>query len=107
MKQEINSSAFIDAFHAYNRYDQFGYEALNALYDYFEELDPNMELDVISICCDYSVDSWEDIAANYGVDIEGLDDGEAIDKVRDYLNDNTIIVAELKSPGMFVYCTSF
>ena len=107
MKKEINSSAFIDEFHAYKRYDQFGYEALNALYDYFEEIDPDMELDVIAICCEYSVDSWEDIASNYDIDVEGLDESEAIDAVRDYLERNTTIVAELKSPGMFVYCTAF
>lgn len=107
MKQEINSSAFIDAFHAHGRYDQFGYEALNALYEYFEEVSPDMELDVIAICCEYSVDSWEDIADNYSIDIAGLDEDDAIEAVRDYLNNNTSIVAELKSPGMFVYCSAF
>ena len=68
MKQTVNFSAFCDAFHAYNRYDQFGYDALKVLFDYLEELEEDtgneMELDVIALCCDYSVDSWQDIASN-------------------------------------------
>ena len=112
MQKTITSYDFEQEFRNADRYDQFGYEALYALYDYFEELDPNMELDVISICCDYSVDSWQDIAEQYSIDItdsEGnaMDEDDAIDAVRDYLNNNTCIVAELKSPGMFVYCSAF
>jgi len=71
MKQTINQSQFIDAFHNFNRYDQFGYEALCSLFDYLEDMDEDMELDVIALCCDYSVDAVEDIADNYSIDIEG------------------------------------
>jgi hypothetical protein len=75
MKTTVNQSAFIDAFHAYDRYDQFGYAALSSLFDYLEGLENDtgeeLELDVIAICCDYSVDTVEDIASNYSIDIEG------------------------------------
>jgi hypothetical protein len=107
MIKQINSNDFIDAFHSYNRYDQFGYEALNALYDYLEECDPSMELDVIAICCDYSVDSWQDIASNYSIDVDNMDEDDAIEAVREFLENETTIVAELKTPGMFVYCSAF
>ena len=47
MKITIDSaSQFRDAFHRANRGTQFSYEALGLLFDYFEECDPDMELDV-------------------------------------------------------------
>ena len=75
MKTTVNQSAFIDAFHNFDRYDQFGYAALSSLFDYLEQLEDDtgeeIELDVIALCCDYSVDTVEDIASNYSIDIEG------------------------------------
>lgn len=53
MLQVVTKSAFIDAFMSL-RPDNFTNDALSALYDYFEEIDPGMYLDVIAICCDYS-----------------------------------------------------
>ena len=110
MKQTIGFSQFVDAFHAYDRYAQFGYEALQVLFDYLEELESDtgeeLELDVIALCCDYSVDSVDDIAANYSIDLSDCaDDDEKRDAVRDYLQDNTSICGET-SDG-FVYCQSF
>jgi hypothetical protein len=58
MKQTIGFTQFSDAFRAYDRYDQFGYDALKALFDYLEELEQDigeeMELDVIALCCDWT-----------------------------------------------------
>ena len=106
MIQTINCGEFMQAFHRFDRYTQFGYEALTALYEYFEEVAPDMELDVIAICCDYSHDSAEDIAENYGIDITDCADDEEIEEtVRDWLNENTSIVGETSSG--FVYCTAF
>ena len=69
MKQTINASAFIDAFHAFKRYDQFGYEALEILFSYLDELERDtgeeLELDVIAICCEYAEATPEGIANNY------------------------------------------
>jgi len=57
MKKTINECEFIDAFKNL-RPDNFSYEGLEALYDYLIELEEDIgkeiELDVISICCDYS-----------------------------------------------------
>ena len=69
------------------------------LYEYFEDIDPDMELDVIAICCDYSEDDWADIADNYGIEYENDTDG--LDAVRDYLQENTTLVGETSSG--FVY----
>ena len=116
MKQTINASAFIDAFHAFKRYDQFGYEALQILFSYLEELEQDtgeeLELDVIAICCDYSTDTWQDIAEQYDVDLSDCEDDDArIEAVTSYLQDNTSICGSYSvtdaSVTHFVYCNAF
>ena len=110
MKTTVNQSEFIDAFHRYDRYDQFGYDALCSLFDYLEQMEDDcgeeMELDVIALCCDYSVDSVADIASNYSIDIDGLDDDEAQEAVLEYLQDNTTVVDE-DCNGKILYCSAF
>ncbi len=111
MKQTIDQSLFIDAFRNYDRYNQFGYSALCSLFDYFEELEQDsgeeMELDVITICCEYSADSVEDIANNYDIDLsECEDDDEKRETVLEYLNDNTSVV-DSDCDGQIVYCSAF
>lgn len=117
MKTSVNFSDFVEAFRRYDRYDQFGHDALKIIFDYLEEYENDagkeMELDVIAICCDYSVDSPEDIAQNYSIaiaqnysiDIEDLDEDELEDAVEEFLNDNTIILG--KCEDGFVYCSAF
>lgn len=107
MKLSIDTaSQFRNEFVAYNR-DNFSCEGYELLFDYFEDIDPDMVLDVISICCDYSEDTVSDIARNYSIDLSHLDpedddyEEQCIDAVRDYLNENTTLVGET-STG-FVY----
>lgn len=81
MYQTVNTvSNFRDEFRACGRADQFSYEALGLLFDYLEayEMDTGeeIELDVVSICCDYSEDSPENIRDQYA--IEGDDEAEVI-----------------------------
>ncbi len=110
MKTTVNQSEFIDAFHRYDRYDQFGYDALVSLFDYMEQLEEDtgeeMELDVIALCCDYSVDSVADIAENYSIYIADMDDDEARSAVLEYLQDNTSVVDE-DCGGQILYCSAF
>lgn len=110
MKTTVSNSDFVDAFRRYDRYDQFGYDALCSLFDYLENLEDEtgeeMELDVIELCCDYSVDSVEDIASSYDIDIEGMDDDEARDAVLEYLNDHTSVV-DPDCNGQILYCSAF
>lgn len=66
MKSTIeNASQFRDAFHRAGRGTQFSYEALGMLFDYFEECDPDMELDVIAICCEYCEMSEDELCEQY------------------------------------------
>ena len=110
MKTTVNQSEFIDAFHRYDRYEQFGYDALVSLFDYIEQFEQDsgeeMELDVIALCCDYSVDSVADIASNYSIDIDGMEDGEAREAVVEYLQENTTVVDE-DCNGSILYCSAF
>ena len=58
MKRNVTEHDFTEAFRDYGRNDQFSYEGLKALYEWFEEYEEDtgeeIELDVIGICCDFS-----------------------------------------------------
>jgi hypothetical protein len=105
MKTTVSKYDFERAFVDADRKENFSYEALGLLFDYFEsyeeETGQEIELDVIAICCEYNEDTIEDIARNYSIDVEGMDEDEKIDAVRDYLNDNTMLVGETATG--FVY----
>lgn len=103
MKQTINFQDFRDAFRRMDRQDNFSYEGQRVLFDYLEDIDPDWELDVIALCCEFTEDSPEDIAANYDIDITSADgDTDAINAiVREYLEENTSIIGE--TPHGFVY----
>jgi len=70
-----NASQFRDRFEHCGRGNQFSYEALGLLFDYLEDIDPDYDLDVIAICCEYSEDSVSNIARNYGIDLSECSDG--------------------------------
>ena len=53
MKQTVNQWDFMEAFRKMDR-DYYTYEAYQALFDWYEKSDPNYELDVIAICCDWT-----------------------------------------------------
>jgi hypothetical protein len=105
MKTTVSKHDFIDAFRAYDRLDNFSFEALDLLFAYFEEYEESageeIELDVVAICCEYNESDADDIIADYRIDVEGMDDDEKIDAVREYLQDNTQLVGETASG--FVY----
>jgi hypothetical protein len=112
MYQTVNFSAFVDAFRAQGREDQFSYEAKRLMFDHLEEVDPDHELDVIAICCAYSEDFPETIARSYSIDLNGQDPenesyGEACTgEVIDWLQENTIVIG-VTSVGAVVYCSEF
>ena len=103
MKQTIDTaSQFRTAFYQQGRGDQFSYEALGLLFDYLEELDPDAELDVVAICCEYYENTPETIAQDYSINIEGLEETEIIHIVTEYLQENTFIVGTTDT-GSIVY----
>ena len=102
MKKTISLSDFRDAFRDYDRKDNFSYEGLKLLYDMFEETDPEMELDVIAICCDYYENDIETIASEYNINLDDIEDeDEKKEIVKEYLEEHTFLVGE--TPEGFVY----
>lgn len=70
---------FREAFSHCDRKDNFSYDGLEVLFDYLEEVSDccniNIELDVISICCDYTESTITEALARYNLDsLEDLED---------------------------------
>jgi hypothetical protein len=104
MKTTISIYDFRDAFHQCGRGDQFSYDGLRVLFEALEQYEDDtgseVELDVIALCCEYSEDTPEEIAQNYGIDLE--DDGNELNNVLDYLHDHTMVCGVTKD-GSIVY----
>lgn len=79
MYMNVDKSDFFRAFDAMGRGSSFTPPALEALFEYYEELEENMgspiELDVVAICCEWSEEELEDVLKSY--------DCEDIDELRD------------------------
>jgi len=73
MKTTVYFSEFRDLFQQI-RPDNFSYDGQKILFDYFEEYEEStgeeVDLDVIAICCDFSEDSFENIADQYGIELD-------------------------------------
>jgi hypothetical protein len=97
-----NASQFRDEFRQCGRQAQFSYEATNLLFDYLEDIDPDHDLDVIALCCEYSEDSVEQIADWYGLELPKDETPEEHQTaVLDYLHDHTSVVGV--TPSGIVY----
>ena len=105
MKQTVNFSDFVDSFRNHGREDQFSYQALRVLFDFLEELESDTgtesELDVIGLCCDFNEDTWQDIAENYSIALDAMNDDDGQMLVLDYLNENTMVAGT--TDGSIVY----
>ena len=91
MHTQVTQSSFVNAFMAL-RPDNFSYEALDALFNYYEDLEEEtgepIELDVIAICCDWTEETEEDVRANYSLYI---DDYPISDDVLQFLQNRTVV----------------
>ena len=85
MKKTIYLGDFRDAFIRAGRKENFSYEGLSVLFDFLEEIDPDGELDVIAICCEYIEMTLEELNEEYCEEFETLE--EACDK----LNETTTV----------------
>jgi hypothetical protein len=93
MKQSVYLNDFRQAFKDCGREKQFSYEGLETLFNWIEQMDDDTgqetELDVIALCCEFEESYYLDIASNYDIDIEGLDEVEARNAVIDYIQENS------------------
>ena len=104
MKTTVSKYDFERAFVTADRKENFSYEALGLLFDYFEDYEEQtgeeIELDVIAICCDYTEDTVANIARDYSIDLNDADpeDEDYEDQCRqivfDYLSDRTSVVGD-------------
>ena len=104
MIQTINERQFVQAFHDRGRGLQFTPEGLGHIFDYLEQEDAQMELDVIAICCEMVEMSCDEVIRHY-VLVAGTDydtDQWDMSDVVDYLNDHTSIVAQFDDTIIFV-----
>ena len=114
MKQSVNLHTFRGAFENL-RPDNFSYEGLEVLFNWLEDYEQDtgteIELDVVGLCCDWVESDYDDIIADYSLDlaIDGfadMDECEQHEAVEEWLQDHTM-VAGATTDGTLVYCTSF
>ena len=86
MKEYVNEHTFRDRFMRSDNYkNNFSYEGLHALFEYFEELELEMdgieiEFDMVAICCEYTeYDNIKDFNADYS----NYEDGYTLDDIRE------------------------
>jgi len=98
MKTTVYFAEFRDYFQEI-RPDNFSYQGLRILFDYLEEFEEStseeLEFDVIAICCDFSEESFENIADQYGIELDPEnDEDEQKQQVIDYLQDEGAYVGD-------------
>ncbi len=109
MIKTINAHDFRRAFEQL-RPDNFSYEALDVLFQYFEELEPDMgqpiELDVIAIGCDFVELDFDEIIENYSTCIDEedyVDDYEKQKLVLAYLSEHGLGHCGVTKQGTVVF----
>jgi hypothetical protein len=97
MVQTINLNDFRNAFQEI-RPNNFSYEGLERLYDYLSEMEPQYELDVIGLCCDFCempidevIEAYPDCLAKYD-DEDPSEDKYSV--VMEYLTYNTLVCGD-------------
>ena len=81
----VTEHSFIDAFWKSElRKDQFSYEALKELFEYYDDLgdDGNIGFDMIGICCEWSeYDSRKEMEEAYKMPFKALEDNTTVLRV--------------------------
>ena len=105
--QTIDSSDLYHLASRMDRADNFGYKGWRAIGDYLEELsdsiDENIEIDIVAICCEYSMaESAEGVFYEYdhlhGTDLpeaetwEEMPEDEKLETIQSFLQDQTSVV---------------
>ena len=108
MYQSVNFSNFRQAFRDCRREDQFSNDALQLLFDWYENYEDGVgspvELDVISICCDWSEMTAEELESQYPflVDWDEWREYEDLDELVDALNRETSVAGCTDSTVIFM-----
>ena len=85
--ETLDYSLFESRFRDYNRLDHFP-NTLRDLFSFLDDFSDVIELDVISICCDFTEEPIDDALRNYGLDsIEELEENTLVI----YSGDNIVL----------------
>lgn len=86
----MKTTVYLDEFRNYFaqiRPDNFSHEGLGVLFDYLEEANPEMELDVIGICCDFSQCSLDEFIDSFAIKTdEDVTEDQKRAFIEDYIN---------------------
>jgi hypothetical protein len=99
MKMTIDSHGFRNAFANFGRQDQFSHNGLQALFNHLEDIEQvgggEIELDVVSLCCDFTEFATALEAAKefsrFTID-QGLTKQEEERQAIQFLADNTDVI---------------
>ena len=102
MIQTITEWDFVKSFDDVNRATNFTVAGRKALFEMLEELSPDMELDPIAICCEFTeYSSLQEWKQDYGYDPVTDEEDEDDDYALDYLRDQTMVL-ELDNGGLII-----
>jgi len=97
MIKTITEWDFVNAFDQVNRSENFSIAGRKALFDFFEEVSPDMELDPIAICCEFSeYNDLEELKQDY--DYGCLEDD---DEILEHFREETLVI-ELDNGGLVI-----
>lgn len=104
MRTTITRSTFVNEFRRM-RPDNFSYEGLQALFDYFEQYEEDtgeeVEFDPVLVCCHYNESTWQEIAKDYDIDSTDAEtDEQKVCTVLEYIAEH--LVGESVN-GSYVY----
>ena len=98
MYTRVTKANFRDTFLTSDYKNNFSYNGLTALYDYFEELEDDIgqtiEFDLVGIACEYSELTIDELRDNYFIDKD-------IDVI-EYLQENTIVIEIENSDSVII-----
>jgi len=88
IKKTLTQSEFIEEFKSSDYKNNFSYNGLIELYNYFDNLGEDINFDMIAICCEFS--EYENIDEAYK-ELTGKQE-ESIEEMREYITDNTLLI---------------
>jgi len=106
MKQTITEAAFIQAFTTMGRPHEFSRAGLISLFEYLEEVEPELELDVIGLCCEFTEYGSAFEAAqdfDYAPDPEEEDVDTLEESALDWLRGKTCVL-DTSGGGVIIAC---
>lgn len=104
MIQTVDFNTFRDSFTG-DRKNQFSYEALELIFDYFEEVDPHWELDPVAICCEFAEMTLAEFNDCYGYASEDEPEFPTLESAEQHVEDNGHLVG--RTPNNTIVFTQF